>query len=285
MTAITLAPTHRVHVPARPTQATVLVARTLADRWRSLLGWGLGLVGVCVLQLAVYPSVQSSGQDMQAFVDQWPEPLREAFGLDAYSTGPGFLNTELFSLMIPFILIGVALTAAAAATAGEEEAGTADLLLALPVTRGLVLVARALALTGAVVGLAALGWVTLVVGTPMVDLDVSTGGLAAGAVMTGLLGLLYGTLGLLLGALTGRRAVTIGIGVALALGAFLLNALAPLAEWLEPWQDTSPFAWALGAEPLTAGVDGPHALLLAGLSLAFAVLAWLVFRRRDITTR
>jgi ABC-2 type transport system permease protein len=109
--------------------------------------------------------------------------------------------------MIPFILIGVALAAAAAATAGEEEAGTADLLLALPVTRGLVLVARALALTGAVVGLAALGWVTLVAGTTMVDLDVSTGGQAAGAVMTGLLGLLYGTLGLLLGALTGRRAV------------------------------------------------------------------------------
>jgi hypothetical protein len=89
MTAATLVPTHRVQLPARPAQAAVLVARTLADRWRSLLGWRLGLVGVCVLQLAVYPSVQSSGQDMQAFVDQWPEPLREAFGLDAYSTGPG----------------------------------------------------------------------------------------------------------------------------------------------------------------------------------------------------
>ncbi len=278
-------PAHRVHLPARPAQTAVLVARTLADRWRSLLGWGIGLVGVCAVQLAVYPSVRSSGQDMQTFVDQWPEALRETFGLDAYTTGPGFLNTELFSLMIPFILIGVALAAAAAATAGEEEAGTADLLLALPVTRGLVLVAKALALTGAVVGLAALGWVTLAVGTPLVDLDVSSSGLAAGAVMTGLLGLLYGTLGLLLGALTGRRGVTLGIGVALALGAFLLNALAPLAEWLEPWQDASPFAWALGAEPLVNGIDAPRALLLAGLSLAFAILAWLVFRRRDITTR
>ena len=278
-------PAHRVHLPARPAQTAVLVARTLADRWRSLLGWGIGLVGVCAVQLAVYPSVRSSGQDMQTFVDQWPEALRGTFGLDAYTTGPGFLNTELFSLMIPFILIGVALAAAAAATAGEEEAGTADLLLALPVTRGLVLVAKALALTGAVVGLAALGWVTLAVGTPLVDLDVSSSGLAAGTVMTGLLGLLYGTLGLLLGALTGRRGVTLGIGVALALGAFLLNALAPLAEWLEPWQDASPFAWALGAEPLVNGIDAPRALLLAGLSLAFAILAWLVFRRRDITTR
>ena len=62
MSAATLAPAHRVRVPARPAQTAVLVARTLRDRWRSLLGWGLGLVGVCVLQLAVYPSVQSSGQ-------------------------------------------------------------------------------------------------------------------------------------------------------------------------------------------------------------------------------
>ena len=41
MSAATLAPTHRVHVPARPSQTAVLVARTLSDRWRSLLGWGL----------------------------------------------------------------------------------------------------------------------------------------------------------------------------------------------------------------------------------------------------
>ena len=65
-------------------------------------------------------------------LDAWPDALKEAFGLDAYTTGPGFLNTELFSMMFPIVLIAVALGAAAAATAGEEERGTADLLLAAP---------------------------------------------------------------------------------------------------------------------------------------------------------
>ena len=192
-------PAHAVSSPSRVGQVVSLVARTLADRWRSLLGWGIGLVGMCVVQLAVYPSVHSAGQGMQAFVDQWPEAFREAFGLQAYSTGPGFLNAELFSLMVPFIMIAVGLSAAAAATAGEEEAGTADLLFALPVSRGRVLAAKAAAMVLDVATLAVAGWVVLAVGAPLVDLQVSVGGVTAVLVMTALLGLLYGSVGLLLG--------------------------------------------------------------------------------------
>jgi ABC-2 type transport system permease protein len=142
---------------------TVLV-RSLADRWRSLVAWGSGLVGIGVLQLAVYPSIRSSGEGMQAFVDQWPEAFREAFGLDAYSTGSGFLHAELFSLMIPLVLIGVAVAGAAAATAGEEERGTADLLLSLPTTRARVLLGRGLAVVVSVAGLCVAMFVTLSVG-------------------------------------------------------------------------------------------------------------------------
>ena len=185
-------PTHAVSSPSRGGQAVTLIARTLGDRWRSLLGWGVGLVGICVVQLAVYPSVRSSAQGMQAFVDQWPEAFREAFGLQAYRRAAGFLNAELFSLMIPFIMIAVGLAAAAAATAAEEEAGTADLLFALPVRRGTVLGAKAAAMVLDVAALALAGWVVLVVGAPLVDLDVWVGGVTAALVMTALLGLLYG---------------------------------------------------------------------------------------------
>lgn len=278
-------PAHAVSSPSRVGQVACLVARTLADRWRSLLGWGIGLVGMCVVQLAVYPSVHSARQGMQAFVDQWPEAFREAFGLQAYSTGPGFLNAELFSLMVPFIMIAVGLSAAAAATAGEEEAGTADLLFALPVSRGRVLAAKAAAMVLDVTTLAVAGWVVLAVGAPLVDLQVSVGGLTAALVMTALLGLLYASVGLLLGAATGRRAVTLGVGIGLAVGAFLLNVLAPMADWLEPWREASPFAWALGANPLVGGVDAARAGLLVGVTLGLLGGAWLVLRRRDITAR
>jgi ABC-2 type transport system permease protein len=285
MTATTLAPSHRAAVPVAPAQVGTLFARALVDRWRSLLVWTLGLVGIGAAQLSVYPSVRESGEGMQAFVDQWPEAFREAFGLEAYGTGPGYLNAELFSMLVPLVLIAVAVGAAAAATAGEEERGTAELLLSLPVSRTRVLVAKTLVMLTSVAVVALAGWVALVVGTPLVDLDVAAVDLGAAFVMTGLLGLLFGALALFVGALTGSRAASLGAGIGLAIAAFLLDVLAPLADWLEGWQAASPFAWALQNEPLSTGVDGPGAALLLGVSLLLVVLAWVVFRHRDVSTR
>ncbi|TXH31599.1 MAG: ABC transporter permease [Actinobacteria bacterium] len=272
-------------VPRAVPQVLTLTLRTLRDRWRSSVGWGIGLVLIAVMQLAVYPSVASSSEGMQAFVDQWPEALREAFGLDAYTTGAGYLNAELFSMMIPLVLIALATTAAAAATAGEEERGTADLLLSLPISRGRVMAAKVLAGVITVVLVAVAAWLTIAVGAPLVDLEIAAADLAAGFVMTTLLALFFGAVTLLIGAATGKRPVALGVGVGLALAAFLLNALAPLADWLEPWQDASPFKWALGAEPLLTGIDWPMAALLLGLSVLLGVLAEVAYHRHDVGGR
>jgi ABC-2 type transport system permease protein len=188
-------------------------------------------------------------------------------------------------MLVPLVLIAVAVGAAAAATAGEEERGTAELLLSLPVSRTRVLVAKTLVMLTSVAVVALAGWVALVVGTPLVDLDVAAVDLGAAFVMTGLLGLLFGALALFVGALTGSRAASLGAGIGLAIAAFLLDVLAPLADWLEGWQAASPFAWALQNEPLSTGVDGPGAALLLGVSLLLVVLAWVVFRHRDVSTR
>ena len=114
MTAITVRA-----VPAAVPQVLTLTMRTVSERWRSTFGWGLGLVLMAVLQLAVYPSVAKSSASMQDFVNEWPEAFRQAFNLDAYTTGAGFLNAEMFSMMVPLVLIAVAVSGAAAATAAR----------------------------------------------------------------------------------------------------------------------------------------------------------------------
>ena len=280
MTAITVRA-----VPAAVPQVLTLTMRTVSERWRSTFGWGLGLVLMAVLQLAVYPSVAKSSASMQDFVNEWPEAFRQAFNLDAYTTGAGFLNAEMFSMMVPLVLIAVAVSGAAAATAGEEERGTADLLLSLPVSRGRVVVAKVLATVIAVLLVAAATLLTIAVGAPLVDLEVGLGELAAGVLMTVLLALFFGAVALLVAAATGKRTVALGTAVGLALGAFLLNALAPMADWLEPWQKASPFNWALGDNPLVNGVDAVMAGVLAVAAIALVVIAHVAYRRRDIGGR
>ena len=145
--------------------------------------------------------------------------------------------------------------------------------------------AKVLAGVIAVVLVAAATWLAIAVGAPLVDLEIGAGELAAGFVMTTLLGLFFGAVTLLVGAATGKRTVALGVGVGLALAAFLLNALAPMADWLEPWQDASPFQWALGNEPLLNGIDWPMAALLLGLSIALVVITDFVYHRHDIAGR
>lgn len=285
MTTATVTGVIRRGVPVSGPQVAALTARTVRERWRSTAGWGLGLVFIAIVQLAVYPSVARSSEGMQAFLAEWPEALQEAFGLDAYATGAGFLNAELFSMMVPLVFVAIATGGAAAATAGEEERGTADLLLSMPLSRRRVIWAKTLATVINVVLVALAAFLTVAIGAPMVDMEITAGVLAAGVFMTALLGLFFGAVTLLIGAATGRRTVALGTGVALAIAAFLLHALAPLADWLEPWQKASPFQWALGEMPLANGVDWPMAGLLLGLSVGLVALADLAYHRHDLRGR
>ena len=67
--------------------------------------------------------------------------------------------------------------------------------------------------------------------------------------------------------------------------AFLLNALAPLADWLEPWQKASAFHWALGENPLRNGMDWPMAGVLAAACVALVLVAAAAYSRHDIGGR
>ena len=266
-------------------QIAVVADHALRDRWRSLAVWCFGLAGISAIELAVYPSVAATEKSWTAMLDQWPEAFKVAFRLDAYSSGPGFLNTELFSMMFPLVLIAVALGAAAAATAGEEERGTADLLLSLPILRGRVLAAKVLAMVLGVVVVMLAAALTIIVGAPLADLSVGTDDVLAAGAMTCLLGLVFGCIGLLLGALTGKRAAALGGGIALAIAAFLLQILAPMADWLTPWQKASPFYWALNSDPLVNGIDWGAAGLMVGVCALLLAVTTVVFHRRDISGR
>ena len=276
---------HELVTPTTLHQVLVLCRRTFVERWHSLVAWSLGVVLLAVLQLSVYPSVASSQKAMQDFLARYPEGLRQAFGLEDYATGPGYLHAELFSIMVPIVLISVAAGAGAAATAGEEERGTADLLFSLPLSRGAVLAGKTVAMVLGVLVVAASLLVTLRVGAGVVDLHVDTGNLVAAIAQSCLLALLFGALALAVGALTGRRGAATGSAIGLALVAFLVEVLGPLADWLSPWQRWSPFHWALTGRPLAHGFDRGGALALVAVTVVLLAAAAFALHRRDLRTK
>jgi ABC-2 type transport system permease protein len=259
-----------------------LLLKTWRDRWRGFLAWSVGLVLITAVELYVYPSIKDSAGEMDAFVEAFPEPMREMFRMSDYTSGAGFLNVEMFSIIVPLVVIAVGASWGASATAEEEERGTADLLLTLPVGRTSIVVTKATAILVALALLVGILATTLIVGSGLVDLEVPFSNLLAACLMSGLLGVLYAALGLFVGAATGRRGAALGVAIGLAIAGFLVYSLAPMVDTFDTINPFNPFQWTVGSDPLTNGVDAGYALDLGLLSALLFVAAVVVFRRRDI---
>lgn len=254
--------------------------KALWERRRSLAGWGTALATLILLESALWPSMRSM-PSLDSYLAEFPEPLKEAFGIDQMSTGTGFLNAELFSLMLPLLFIAFAISHGARLIAGEEENGSLDLLLVTPLTTSRLLLESVLAL------LASLGMLALVVlgstmlGSAAFGLEVAPGAAAAGALSVLLLGVEFGVVALAAGALTGRRSLATAIPAALALLAYVLFLGGALVEELAGWRQLSPFDQALHAGPLATTVPGSLAWLVV-VPLGCILLALPLWGRRDL---
>jgi ABC-2 type transport system permease protein len=258
--------------------------KSLRDMRRSIVWWSFGLIAMTSLMIAVYPTVRDS-PDLNKLVENYPEALKAfiAFGGDLdYTSGAGYLGSELFAFMVPLLLSIAAIGAGARATAGEEEAGTIDLLLSNPVSRRRLVFEKAAALATEIVLLALVLWVSLLVGVEMVGMDVSATNLGAATAAASLLAFSFGAIALLAGAVTGRRSAAIGIPAALGVAAYLVASLGSLVDFLEFASKASPYYHYVASDSLRQGLGLDHSAFLLGVGILATGLAVLAFERRDL---
>jgi ABC-2 type transport system permease protein len=256
-----------------------VLTKTLHDQRRGLLGWSIGVALTVLLMGGIWPSF--SDMDINALLDQYPEAMKQLFNVTDMGTGSGYLNAELFSLMLPAMFVIFAVARGARLVAGEEEDGTLDVLATLPVSRRLVLLQKAGALALEVGGMALVLFVSTCVASLAFDLRIPVLHAANGALSMFLLGLEFGLVALAIGAGTGRRSVAVGASAGIAGGTYLLFLMAQLVEGVRPLRVLSPIYQAT-----TEGPIGPDVPPVAGLMLVtgIVVLAASIprFDRRDL---
>ena len=260
-----------------------VAVQALRERRRSLLWWSLGLIALVALNIAFYPSIRDD-TSINDYVKDLPESLRGLFAggeLDIASPA-GYLNSQVFALMAPLILLIFAVGAGADAVAGEEERGTLDFLLAHPLRRRAYVVQRFLALTALVAALTAVLLVTTWLGSLAVDLEIGFGRLVAASVSVGLLALLFGTLALTAGSVRPGRARAIAVASGVAVAAWLLDGLGQAVDVLEPWRFLSPYYQAIGRNPLREGAPWSGWAVLAAATALLAAVAAAGLERRDL---
>jgi len=256
----------------------------LYDYRRGMLGWGVGTFVLILVMGAFYPSIVGM-EGLDQLLADYPEALLSLFGMEAgldFTTAIGYLETEIFSFIVPLTMLGFGVAVGARFVAGEEERGTIGLTLSRPVTRTRFVLEKAAALAVLTMGLGAVVTVALLLAGPVFDLTVPIEKLAAVMASTTALAILFGCLALAAGAASGKRAVASATGWGLGILAYLWNGLAPLVEGLTEVTWLSPYEWALGESPLRSGFDWPGLgwlTLAASAALAGAVA---VYNRRDL---
>jgi ABC-2 type transport system permease protein len=264
--------------------AAELARRGLLDHRRALAGWCIGVIGYAALLASIFPSFKGSG-DLQKIVQRYPEALKQLFGIGSGSigTGAGFLDAELFSLMLPLLLLVLAIGSGARAFAGEEEAGRLELVISYPLRRRDAVLAKGAALAAEVAIFCVVAFGSLAVLSPIAGLDLDIGRLAAAIFSLAVLGLFYGWLALGVGAAYPSKVLALGVAAGTAAVDYLVGGLHALAAWLNPFRVVSPF-WLVGESPLQNGVDWWGILVVLGAAAAALVAGALLVERRDLET-
>ncbi len=258
-----------------------VLTSSLRRERRGLAVWAVGVAAVAVLYSAAYITVRSD----PALAEVKARSLGrfgEAIGMNDLTSPAGYLDATIFGLLGPLLLIMFAIITAGRAIAGDDEQGTLDLYLAQPVSRTRYLVERTAAIVvqvmvlAAVVGAAVIGVVVAAnLAVPVPRLVLATVGLA-------LLALDVGAVAILVGTLTGRRAVAVGAASAFALAAYLTHVFAQMISGLHGMRVVSPFWWYVGHHPSAVGLGAWQVLALAGVAVVLFALAVPAFSRRDV---
>jgi ABC-2 type transport system permease protein len=198
------------------------------------------------------------------------------------TTLAGFLHIELFSMILPALMVGLVAGVGSGFTAGEESRGTIDILLSYPISRRRLVLEKALAVTIAACVAAFTVWVFGLAGAAISGTALSAVDLAAALVMLVLLGLAFGAIALAVSAATGNRAASIGVAVGLLFVMYLVDAVANIVDSLGVVRPLSLFRYYLGSDPLRNGLSLADAGVLAAVAAAFLVASVVLFERRDL---
>jgi ABC-2 type transport system permease protein len=254
----------------------------IRKRRGAVIWWGVGIAAYLALIIAIAPDLapEFGNLNLQDI------PIYEAFGITESISSPANL-IGVYVAFVPLVIATYGVITGTAALVGEEDDGTLETILALPIPRWQIVVAKAIGIAAALLGVIVIGFVGYLVAFPLVaselDADFGLGELFASSIESWPLGLLFAMLSLFLGAYLPRRAVATGVSLAFLIGSYLFNNLAQAAGPLENARPFLPFYYSQSGDVLQGNWDWGLFLVPVGIAMLFLGLAILSFQRRNVT--
>lgn len=254
------------------------------DRRGAIMGWSLGVGAYIAINILVYGSIKAQADTLNKVLNNLPSGAKALFGGGSDFLSPvGYLNSKLYYLILPLLFIMLAISLANRLLAKEEEDGTLELLLARPISRNRLLLAKLLAGLSVILSVGFITLLITLVCARAVNYDVSIMHIAQTAGMTLVLSLLFGAVAwamIGLGRL-GRRAA-LGIAGGLAFASYLFSSLEGFASWLRWPAKLLPYHYYDPASVLRGTYNWWNAVGMMIATVLILSIAFIGFRRRDI---
>jgi ABC-2 type transport system permease protein len=260
---------------------TELINRGTRLLRRAAAWWALGIVALAVVSVAFWPSLEGN-TSLNDLIESSPD-LMEAFGAVDLSTAAGYLDGQLYALMLPLLLSAMAVATTSALTSGDEEAGRLELLHALPVGRATIWLSRLAAAVFALAAVTIATAITMVASLGPFSLDdIGVGRILAATFAVAALGVFHAAVTYAVAAATGSRGLAIGVAVGVIVAGYVCSVLLPLSDALEGARYASPWYWAIGTQPVTEGVSAGRIAVLLLVGALVVVAGTLRLGRRDL---
>lgn len=260
-----------------------LYKHEILSRWRMIFIWGILLTLWASIYISVFPEV---GEQFTEFADM---EIMLAFNMDM-ATMEGFISSVVVQIM-PLILGFYVITLATNTLGGEEENGTLELVVAMPLKRWQIVTMKTLALLtfiflillvfsagcALVLNLVIASNPDMVINITEMQLFIAL--LASYPLMVALFGI-----SLFLSAFMPSRRSAVAVMIAFYLGSYVANSAGGMVSSLEWLETLSLFNYLnTSASVFTDGPSSSDVLILLAIGILFFGLALWSFEGRNIT--
>ena len=267
-----------------PNMRTIIKQELRSRRW-SMLWWVIGISAFNVINVAVYPSFRDQAEEYNKIFEQMPKALVDMFSDTGDFMSPsGYLSGQIFYMLLPLIFCVLTIGLGASLIAREERNKTIELLLSRPISRGKLLLGKALAglSVAGIIGLGSgllLALMIAVIGFEGITFP----NVMLATFMTLLMSLLFGYVAFMLTAMGAfGRGASIAVASLVAIAGYVISSLVGTVHWLSGPAKAFPYHYFKPGRILEGQFSVRPALVF---SLAIAVLifvSWVSFRRRDL---
>ena len=256
---------------------TALIAAQLWERRRSLLSWGLPLGLWSAFIVAIFPSIETS---LAKAVRNYPQALKEAFGVSELTTVEQYLHAEMLSLIVPLVVGYLAVRAVASGLSGAAETGRLDVLLSAPLSRRRLVAAGFIATALELAAVLTASLVLTTIASLLTDAGLSFGLALAGFANVWPLALLFAGLGIVATGWSLRSSVVTGSVAGVLVAMYVIDLVGRLDPSLDAIRYASVFRYY--GKAIENGIDPLSFLGVTAVALWFGAIGALLFERRDL---